>query len=73
MNVSARRRTFIAAGIVAVLILAGVGYAAWEVFGGSAPPAATLERVRSLQGVLRVLFAPRVAVDAAQETPSLRG
>ena len=42
MNVSARRRTFIAAGIVAVLILAGVGYAAWEVFGGSAPPAAAL-------------------------------
>ena len=35
--------------------------------------AATLERVRSLQGVLRVLFAPRVVVDAAQETPSLRG
>ena len=35
--------------------------------------AATLERVRSLQGVLRVLFAPRVAVDAAQETPSLGG
>lgn len=42
MNASSRRRTLIAAGVLSVVILTGVGVAAWELVGGSTPPAAAL-------------------------------
>lgn len=42
MTRSKRRTTFVAAGVVAAIVLAVGGFVAWRVFGGSEPPAAAL-------------------------------